>query len=111
MVEVYDKDGRLSELDAPPKGSSVVIDTYDLAGEQAFVGVAITVQTDTVRKNDAPSGVFRLSLNGEITVGRKMEVEVSARIGVGVETGDTFGDVEAWLEVDGVEVAGSKMFL
>ena len=111
MVEVYDKDGRLSELDAPPKGASVVIDTYDLAGETSFTGAAVTVQTDAVRKNDAPSGVFRLVSFGAITVTRKMEVEVSARIGVGVETGDTFGDVEAWLEVDGVEVAGSKMFL
>ena len=111
MVEVYDKDGRLSELDAPPKGSSVVMATYDLAGEQSFTGAERTVPIDTVRKNDAPSGVFTLSGFGEIAVNRKMEVEVSARIGVGVETGDTFGDVEAWLEVDGVEVAGSKMFL
>lgn len=110
MVEIYDRDGRLSELDAPPKGTSVVMATYDLAGEQSFTGTAITVPIDTVRKNDAPSGVFALS-GGQITVGRKMEVEVSARIGVGVDTGDTFGDVEAWLEVDGAEVAGSKMFL
>ena len=111
MVEVYDKDGRLSELDAPPKGSSVVIDTYDRTGEQSFTGTVITVPINTVRKNDAASGVFTLAFNGNILVTRKMEVEVSARIGVGVETGDTFGDVEAWLEVDGVEVAGSKMFL
>ena len=88
-----------------------VIDIYDLNGEQSFTGAAITVPIDTVRKNDAPAGVFTLSLAREIKVNRKMEVEVSARISVGVETGDTFGDVEAWLEVDGVEVAGSKMFL
>ena len=91
-----------------------VIDTYDLAGEQSFTGAERTVPIDTVRKNDAQSGVFVLGVGasfGQITVTRKMEVEVSARIGVGIETGDTFGDVEAWLEVDGVEVAGSKMFL
>ena len=87
-----------------------VIDTYDFAGDQSFTGAAITVKIETVRKNDAGPGVFTLA-GGQITVNRKMNVELSARIGVGVETGDKFGDVESWLEVDGAEVAGSKMFL
>lgn len=103
----FDHLGRLKPAD-------VVIDTYDLTGEQSFTGTAVTVPIDMVRKNDAASGVFSLLGGvsaGGITVGRDMDVEVSARIGVGVDTGDTFGDVEAWLEVDGAEVAGSKMFL
>lgn len=92
--------------------SSRYCDAYDNAGGQTLSSSAITINLDTIRSESA--GDFTLA-SDEIAVVYAGTYTVIFRIAAESDTLSTFGDFQAWLELDSgggfAEVDGSRVYM
>ena len=84
------------------------ISAYDAAGGGSIVAAPATLPMDSVHRPH--SSTFEL-VNGEVIVRRTAAYEVQFDATLAITTGTSRSHGEAWLEVNGVEVPGTRICL